>query len=69
MGSTVARGDKVAIVEPDYFANRKLVEFFDGEVVPVQMDYYKTDTSAGLDLMQLEDAFQSSETLFILKSQ
>lgn len=42
VGSTVARGDKVAIVEPDYFANRKLVEFFDGEIVPLQMDYLNT---------------------------
>ena len=30
MGSLVGRGDKVAIVEPDYFDNRKLVEFFRG---------------------------------------
>src|SRR5699024_5965667 len=37
MGSTVAKGDKVAIIEPDYFANRKLVEFFDGEIIPVQL--------------------------------
>ena len=41
MGSMIGRGDKVAIVEPDYFANRKLVEFFDGELVPVQMHYMK----------------------------
>ncbi|CEI82481.1 Aspartate aminotransferase [Oceanobacillus oncorhynchi] len=68
MGSTVARGDKVAIVEPDYFANRKLVEFFDGEVVPVQLDYYKTDTSAGLELTQLEDAFQSGVKLFLFSN-
>lgn len=25
MGANIAHGDKVAIVEPDYFANRKLV--------------------------------------------
>ena len=40
MGANVMPGDKVAIVEPDYFANRKMVEFFGGEMVPVQM-YYK----------------------------
>lgn len=68
MGSTVSRGDKVAIVEPDYFANRKLVEFFDGEIVPVQMDYYATDTSAGLDLTQLEDAFKSGVKLFLFSN-
>ena len=39
MGSLVSRGDKVAIVEPDYFDNRKLVEFFEGEIVPIQMHW------------------------------
>ena len=39
MGALVGRGDKVAIVEPDYFANRKLAEFFDGDIVPIQMHY------------------------------
>ena len=39
MGSLVGRGDKVAIVEPDYFDNRKLVEFFEGEMVPIHMNW------------------------------
>lgn len=68
MGSTVARGDKVAIVVPDYFANRKLVEFFDGEVVPIEMDYLGTDKEAGLDLGQLEEAFKSGVKLFLFSN-
>lgn len=68
MGSTVSRGDKVAIVEPDYFANRKLVEFFEGEVVPIQMNYFKTDYSAGLDLTQLEEAFKGGVKLFLFSN-
>ncbi|MDF2572253.1 MAG: hisC 3 [Sporomusa sp.] len=68
MGSTVARGDKVAIVAPDYFANRKLVEFFDGEVIPIQMDYFKTTDCAGLDLTQLEDAFKTGVKLFLFSN-
>ena len=39
MGSCMMPGDKVAIVEPDYFANRKMVEFFHGELVPIAMRY------------------------------
>ena len=35
MGSNIVPGDKVAIVEPDYFANRKMVEFFGGEILKV----------------------------------
>ena len=43
MGVNIGRGDKVAIVEPDYFANRKLVEFFDGEVLQrfVKLSHYR----------------------------
>lgn len=68
MGSTVARGDKVAIVQPDYFANRKLVEFFDGEVVPIRIDYLGTNAYAGLDLTQLEAAFKARVKLFLFSN-
>ena len=64
MGSVIGRGDKVAIVEPDYFANRKLVEFFDGELVPIRMDYMKSFDRAGIDLEQLEKAFQEGVKVF-----
>ncbi|WP_315116214.1 pyridoxal phosphate-dependent aminotransferase [uncultured Clostridium sp.] len=68
VGSSVARGDKVAIVEPDYFANRKLVEFFDGELVPIQMNYLRVKDRAGLDLNQLEDAFKSGVKVFLFSN-
>lgn len=66
MGSLIGRGDKVAIVEPDYFANRKLVEFFDGELVPIPMDFKKGEQEgrAGLDLSVLEEAFKNGVKLF-----
>jgi aspartate/methionine/tyrosine aminotransferase len=64
MGAVVGSGDKVAIVEPDYFANRKLVEFFGGELVPIQMNYMISEDSAGLDLTQLENAFKNGVKLF-----
>ena len=41
MGANIMPGDKVAIVEPDYFANRKMVEFFGGQMVPVVLEYEK----------------------------
>ncbi len=68
MGSTIARGDKVAIVEPDYFANRKLVQFFDGEIVPVKLDYLGISGRAGLDLNRLEDAFKSGVRVFLFSN-
>jgi aspartate/methionine/tyrosine aminotransferase len=68
MGANIGRGDKVAIVEPDYFANRKLVEFFDGELVPINMSYSATTTSSGLDLDQLENSFRSGVKLFLFSN-
>lgn len=69
VAATVTRGDKVAIIQPDYFANRKLVEFFEGEMVPVQLDYVSADeTKAGLDLSGLEDAFKAGAKVFLFSN-
>ena len=68
LGATVTTGDRVAIVRPDYFANRKLVEFLGGEVVPVRMDYLARTEGAGLDLGQLEDAFKSGVRTFLFSN-
>lgn len=65
MGSLVSRGDKVAIVEPDYFDNRKLVEFFEGEIVPIQMHWQDVERNSEIDLEQLEEAFKSGVKLFL----
>lgn len=55
----------MAIIEPDYFANRKLVEFFDGELVPVPIHWKDVDRYSGLDLEALEKAFQSGVKVFL----
>jgi aspartate/methionine/tyrosine aminotransferase len=64
VGATVTAGDRVAIVRPDYFANRKLVEFLGAEVVPVRLDYLGHTDRAGLDLEGLEGAFASGVKTF-----
>lgn len=68
LGGTVTVGDRVAIVRPDYFANRKLVEFLGGEVVPVRMNHLAHTDRAGLDLGQLEDAFKSGVRTFLFSN-
>ena len=68
VASTVSAGDKVAVVQPDYFANRKLVQFFDGEIVPVKLDYLDTQERAGLDLTALEDAFKAGAKVFVFSN-
>ena len=65
LGCLVGRGDKVAIVEPDYFDNRKLVEFFEGELVPVKLDYLSQDKNAGVNLAALEESFKQGVKLFL----
>lgn len=68
IAATVTTGDRVAIVRPDYFANRKLVEFLGAEIVPVRMDYLDYTDRAGLDMSQLEDAFKSGVKTFLFSN-
>ena len=68
IGATVAAGDRVAIVQPDYFANRKLVEFLGAEVAPVGMNYLAHSGRAGIDLGQLEDAFRTGVKTFLFSN-
>jgi aspartate/methionine/tyrosine aminotransferase len=68
LGAAVNAGDRVAIVRPDYFANRKLVVFLGAEVVPVRLDYLACTGEAGLDLAQLEDAFKSGVRTFLFSN-
>lgn len=58
LGSTVTEGTKAAVMEPDYFANRKLVRFFGGEMIPIPMGYQAGAGEIGADLQRLEDAFK-----------
>jgi aspartate/methionine/tyrosine aminotransferase len=68
LGAAVDTGDRVAIVRPDYFANRKLVVFLGAEVVPIRLDYLGCAGRAGLDLAQLEDAFKSGVRTFLFSN-
>lgn len=68
MGANIMPGDKIAIVEPDYFANRKMVEFFGGEMLPIPMRYEDTREGAGIDLRALEAAFQAGAKLFLFSN-
>ncbi|MGI9134597.1 MAG: pyridoxal phosphate-dependent aminotransferase [Rhodoferax sp.] len=68
VAATVNAGDRVAIVRPDYFANRKLVAFLGGTVVPVDLHYLDHVERAGLDLQQLEAAFRSGVRTFLFSN-
>lgn len=68
VGSNMMPGDRVAVVEPDYFANRKMVEFFNGEMVPIHMAYETAERGSGIDLAELEAAFKSGVKLFLFSN-
>lgn len=68
IAACVTRGTKVAIVQPDYFANRKLVAFMEGELVPIALNYHATRSAAGVDLDQLEAAFRAGVEVFLFSN-
>jgi len=68
LGATVSSGTKVAVVEPDYFANRKLVKFLGGEIVPIPLHYQGTPSENGPDLNRIEDAFKSGTKVFVFST-
>ncbi|RVU97081.1 aminotransferase class I/II-fold pyridoxal phosphate-dependent enzyme [Coriobacteriales bacterium OH1046] len=70
MGVNIMPGDKVALIEPDYFANRKLITFFGGELVPIRLDYFGAEGAgrAGLVVSELERAFADGVKLFIFSN-
>ena len=68
LGSTVTNGTKVAVVEPDYFANRKLVKFFGGEIMPISLNYKDSQHENIPDLNQIEEAFKSGAKAFVFST-
>ena len=68
LGAVVDRHTKVAVVQPDYFANHKLVKFFGGEVVPITLNYLNTPADNGPDLDQLEAAFKNGTKVFVFSN-
>ncbi|MEE4260905.1 MAG: pyridoxal phosphate-dependent aminotransferase [Bacteroidales bacterium] len=68
LGATVAAGMKVAVVEPDYFANRKLVKFFDGKVIPIPLNYLDDSNEKGLDINRLEEAFKNETKVLVFST-
>ncbi|MBN1634595.1 MAG: pyridoxal phosphate-dependent aminotransferase [Ignavibacteria bacterium] len=68
LGATIDTGMKVAVVEPDYFANRKLVMFFGAEVVPIPLNYKGSKSENGPDINRIEDAFKSGTKVFVFST-
>jgi aspartate/methionine/tyrosine aminotransferase len=68
LGVTVTTGTKVSIIIPDYFANRKIVVFLGGEVVPVPLNYRDSESKMGIDITRLEDSFKNGTEVFVFST-
>lgn len=69
LSSLVEAGDTVAVVAPDYFANRKIVEYLGGHPVAVRLDYLTAEGQpAALDLAGLRDVFARGARLLVLSN-
>lgn len=68
LGALVGPGDQVAIVQPDYFANRKIVQFLGGAPVPVPMNYLGASAEAGIDLDRLREVFAAGAKVFLFSN-
>ncbi len=69
LSALVERGDKVAVVAPDYFANRKIVEYLEATPIPVDLAYRTAEGEpARLDLDKLRTAFQDGARLLVFSN-
>ena len=68
LGSTVDAGTKVAVVDPDYFANRKLVKFFGGDILPIPLNYKNSKSENSPDLNRIEDAFKAGAKVLVFST-
>ena len=68
LGSTIEAGEKVAVVEPDYFANRKLVKYFNGIIAPIPLNYQGDSSQNGPDLDCLEKTFKEGTKVFVFST-
>lgn len=68
MGANIMPGDKVALVQPDYFDYRKMVEFLQGEIVPVRPNYKNMLHGAGIDMEELERIFRTGVKIFLFSN-
>ncbi len=68
LGAVVDQGTKVVIIEPDYFANRKLVRFFGGEILPIPLRYHDTPDQNGPNLDALEAACKAGAEVFVFST-
>lgn len=67
VASLVGPGDRIAIADPDYFANRKIPIFLGAQITRIRLDHHNSK-DAGLDLGALEQAFRDGVRVFLFSN-
>lgn len=60
LSSLVEHGDRVGIIEPDYFANRRIVRFLGAEAVPIRLNLFADPSRPVLDIRELRAALRAA---------
>ncbi|MCW2781819.1 MAG: aspartate aminotransferase [Marmoricola sp.] len=60
LSALVEPGDRVALIEPDYFANRRILRHLGAELVPIALNFTGAGPAAVIDVDQLRAALRSS---------
>ncbi|HEY4463750.1 MAG TPA: aminotransferase class I/II-fold pyridoxal phosphate-dependent enzyme [Streptosporangiaceae bacterium] len=60
LASLAEHGDRVGIIEPDYFANRRIVRFLGAEPVPIRLNLFAGPSRPVLDVRELRAALRTA---------
>ena len=61
LASLVEQGDRVGVIEPDYFANRRILGFLSAQAVPIRLDLSGRPSRPVLDIRELRARLQAAD--------
>jgi aspartate/methionine/tyrosine aminotransferase len=61
LASLVEQGDRVGIIEPDYFANRRILGFLGAHPVPIRLDLFSRPARPVLDVRELRATLRAAD--------
>ena len=68
LSAVVEAGDVVALADPDYISDERIIRFLGAHVTPVPLAWDVTDREPGLDLDVLETAFNAGATTLLFSN-
>jgi len=68
LSSLIGLGERAMVIEPDYFANRRIVTYLGGKVVPIPLSYDDSTTPATLELDRIRAAAADGVKVLVLSN-